>query len=284
MAKDRSGRKQPLSGQAAPGSVDPFAASERYQETLKRICRVEVVMDREIILGTGILVAPDVVLTCYHVLKPIIQGEVPAGAVTFRFEYRMQSERPVAAMGVEYRLRKEDWIIDFAADSSADCPPYTGQPSPDELDYALVRVADRLGNPPQRGSNPLPAIAIPFYAKSPLFILHHPEGDTLKRSDGQFLELNGNATRLKHNIQTAEGSSGAPCFDEQNNLAAIHQRADEDGSAIPAYAITHRLKRLGKFRQLVQTLPPSTSANSIDRIIRGLQTPQQVRNLRELIS
>ena len=51
-----------------------------------QVCRVEVGGNAA---GTGFLVGPDAILTCYHVLKPAFESPTIAAAVTFRFDYKI---------------------------------------------------------------------------------------------------------------------------------------------------------------------------------------------------
>ena len=55
-----------------------------------RVCRVEVPFaDGRRVRGTAFLVGPDLALTNYHVMKPVLDGEVQAADVTLRFDYRV---------------------------------------------------------------------------------------------------------------------------------------------------------------------------------------------------
>lgn len=42
--------------------------------------------------GTGFLVAPDLLLTCHHVLEPVIKGAERSDAVSLRFDHRLASD------------------------------------------------------------------------------------------------------------------------------------------------------------------------------------------------
>jgi len=54
---------------------------------------------------------------------------------------------------------------------------------------------------------------------------------------GKVIEVNGNATRVKHTADTDQGSSGSPCFTFGLNLAAIHQAGDPNREPwhVPSY-------------------------------------------------
>ena len=55
-----------------------------------RVCRVEVPFtDGRRVHGTAFLVGPDLALTNYHVMRPVLDGEVQAADVTLRFDYRV---------------------------------------------------------------------------------------------------------------------------------------------------------------------------------------------------
>jgi len=159
-----------------------------YGETIRRICRIEVYQGSGYELGTGILVAQDVVLTCYHVLRSVIEKEISPQNVIFRFEYQMEKDSPMATRGKEFFLRSGDWLIHPISTSSSeqeykeDC----------ELDCALVRIVDYTGAPPDRGYASLPKSVYPFTEKSRITIFQHPNGKPLAESEGDFLGIDKN--------------------------------------------------------------------------------------------
>src|SRR5262249_38614584 len=103
-----------------------------------------------------------------------------------------------------------------AAEATTD--PDNPAPTLDELDYALLRLAGRVGEQEVAGAPrrwiSLPSAVVPLGADAPILIVQHPEGTPMKLAlDTQaVIGLNGNATRLRYRTNTDPGSSGSPVF------------------------------------------------------------------------
>jgi hypothetical protein len=205
------------------------------------ICRIEITTDQgAMVYGTGFLLGPNVLLTNYHVMEVVIAGEkglkvdntysAKPENVAIRFDYKRLGAG-VLNQGTEYRL-DTDWKIDL----SEDWPPEPDAPR-DKLDYALLRVAGTPGMDDiapiagaagkQRGwLTPLPAFE--FANGTPLFILQHPQGSPLQLAfeTEAILGMNPNKTRVRYNVNTDQGSSGSPCFNQDWELVALHHSGD----------------------------------------------------------
>jgi hypothetical protein len=222
----------------------------RLGEILPRVCQVEVEARREQMLGTGLLVGPDVVLTNYHVVEPAREAEAAGSSwsITCRFDYRVIPNgttdfgRPVGL--------HQDWLVASGLYSPLDLQPYPkDDPDPAHLDYALLRLEAAVGQQPV-GTNPESKAALRGWLSPPrtpynfqgseaLFILQHPKGQPLKLAldlealavrpiDSVRFGVNANRTRVLYRTNTEEGSSGSPCFGPNWELAALHHAGDPD--------------------------------------------------------
>ena len=83
---------------------NPFIDTTRLARWLigaeRRVCRVRCGAD----LGTGFLIGPDLVLTCYHVVHRHLSAAVSASNVAVLFDYRRN------AAGKDPTEDPEDWI------------------------------------------------------------------------------------------------------------------------------------------------------------------------------
>lgn len=235
-----------------------------------RVCRIEIPTPRGTVYGTGFLVGPDVLMTNYHVMDGVIAGQVPPASVVCRFDYR-RLPSSVVAEGTTFALAA-DWLIDSSPTSAVDLAPEpkTGTPRADELDYALVRLAGSPGNgsvgakadpnAPKRGWIAVAAGAVAAPG-SPILIVQHPDSAPLKLA----LDMNGvrnvnaNGTRMTYTVNTEGGSSGAPCFNVDWELVALHHAGDPNFAAdhapqynegIPIAAIVSLLTERGKHGHL----------------------------------
>ena len=166
-----------------------------------------------------------------------------------------------------------DWDIDHSEYTRAEAEgvPDREAPKSNQLDYALVRLAEAVGSRPAvlhprpeeavpaRGWIRVPDAAPTFAAKMPLLIAQYPHGSPLKLAiDTRAIDkdaglwLNANATRVRYATNTEGGSSGSPCFDQGWKLIALHHYGDPAynhpryNQGIPIGLIRDRLKGRNK--------------------------------------
>jgi V8-like Glu-specific endopeptidase len=219
----------------------------RLAQIETQVCRVEVNTDQGRSYGTGFLVAPDVVMTNHHVVQSVIESGAAsaAGLIRLRFDYKRAADGEELNPGQVFHLADE-WLIDSSPPSPVDYEPEpkSSLPDPRHLDYALLRVADAVGNNPigarpEPGAGPRGWLKLPAKADLPadsaLFIVQHPAGDPMQLAlDMQaVIKVNGNRTRVQYRTNTLPGSSGSPCFNKDWELVALHHSGD------PQYASLH---------------------------------------------
>jgi hypothetical protein len=149
--------------------------------------------------GTGVLVDRQHLLTCNHVIERILENGLEQAWV--RFGYK------VGRYGTEEGEIFELDIKSITANSTR---------SDHVLDYALISIH---GRPEQQ-----PAFLIPKIPNTSqnFRLIHHPQGQPLQISDaGQILQATSES--IEHNIKANYGSSGAPIFDPNWNVVAIHR-------------------------------------------------------------
>ena len=245
--------------------VDISTWRAQLGELEAQVCRVEIPTELQGTIGTGFLIAPDLCLTNYHVVKPLIDQLADPGQARLRFDYKRAADGTVVRAGTQFALADE-WLVAARPPSALDIlvDPGNQLPAPDELDFAILRVqddpgeqaaglADGLADAPKRGW--MHRIGVDgFEQDHPLFLLEHPEGAPLKLAFGASAGLNANATRLRHRINTEAGSSGAPCLNARLELVALHHSGDPNfdpahkpayNSAIPLAAIRGYLADAG---------------------------------------
>lgn len=195
-----------------------------------RICRIEYPVGVNKGGGTGFLVGPDLVLTNYHVIERHEQKQLDPATIRCWFDLV-----PPSGQAVQVALAAP-WLVGFSPYSSHDTGDKGGPPAPEELDYALLRLAQPVGN--ERGWIALSEQAEVPSEQSILFIGQHPWAQSLKLAFGLITKLNPNGTRLRYNTNTDPGSSGAPGFNMKQDLVLLHHGGDPDHTA-----------KLGSFNQ-----------------------------------
>lgn len=168
--------------------------AEQGQENLKALAartavgRIESPKGQGI--GTGVLIGKNLLLTCDHIFS-----KSQAKEAWVRFNYTSGS----------YALDSDVFELDLDTATRSS-----------QLDYALVRVK---GEPKQRTANLIDAI---LDSNQEIRLIHHPQGQHIVISGlGQIVQVGDDY--IDHNISTDEGSSGAPIFNRDWQLVAIHR-------------------------------------------------------------
>jgi hypothetical protein len=191
-----------------------------------QVCRIESPVNQGV--GTGWLVAKDLVLTNAHVAARLISKAKRPSDYACRFDYATDATR--TNTGVVYQL------ADPAVLASSPASPLelgTGDAAPtlDQLDFAVIQLTADAGNDPGPTGSPRGWIATRRGTPMPpdgsiVLVLQHPDGDPLKLDIGYVSGRNDNGARVKHNANTVGGSSGSPCFDVKLESIALHNSGD----------------------------------------------------------
>ena len=151
-------------------------------------------------------------MTNYHVMEPVLDGRAKAAKVSLRFDYDEPNSK--AAGDGTARPLARDWRVD------------TGKR--DELDYFLMRVAGTPGaqkvGPAKAQRGWLAPRARDFQRGEPIIILQHPSAQPLKLAIGAIVKTE--AAFVHYSANTLPGSSGAPCFNSELDLVALHYWGD----------------------------------------------------------
>jgi hypothetical protein len=223
----------------------PMAELSEFLKSVKR--QVCLIVSRKgnngpVVCGTGFLVSPDLVLTCKHVLKSFApQNAIGTNGdhieLYFDFFYgepvdRLSPNLPEARkVGVD-----KAWHIASCQDTVPD--GLVGTLSATEiqrisnsLDFLLLRLDVRIGLQPversggrRRGWVHLPPNNVPqnLQPQDWIIIPQHPSGGSQRIDLGRFREMDQTQTRIRYTANTADGSSGAPCFNQGFTLVGIH--------------------------------------------------------------
>ncbi|BAZ54213.1 hypothetical protein NIES4103_68980 (plasmid) [Nostoc sp. NIES-4103] len=166
-------------------------------------------------IGTGVLIAKNLLLTCNHIFT---KSQVQKAWV--RFGYKAGN----------YLSEKDVLELNMVTNHS-------------RLDYALLQIKAQV----QHKATSINEISI-LDSGQEIRIIHHPQGNPVVISDlGEIIKVGEDY--IDHNLKTDHGSSGAPIFNRQWELIAIHQgnvgisRSFEPGStgAIPIRAIWNQI-------------------------------------------
>lgn len=186
-------------------------------------------------LGTGFLVAPDLVMSNWHVFQDTLgSGKLgPSEQFSACFDYRGDGAGAVADEGIN---------VAFAADAVRAASPR------EDLDYVIVALSERTGDAPMPDGKPRGWLYLgtrEFEDNEAMIVLQHPAGRTMEVSMGAVTGWHKAGAVFEHTAETDNGSSGSPCFGADWTLLGLHHRVDpetgERNRGIAASAIRQRM-------------------------------------------
>ena len=222
--------------------VDFGAFLERLGQVGRSVCRVDAAGAS----GTGFLVGRRSVLTNFHVVENAANMGATGERILCRFDYRVDGA-DAGASGGETVLAgdaEQAWLGPHSPYSQSDLTG-TGSPAPNELDFALIRLAE-----PVEASRPHLALDRDPSAVVPLdvaVIVQHPGGDPLQIALGTVVEFPATGLRYRYNTTTESGASGAPVFSSEVVLIGLHHAADPAGAprynqAVPIWRVARAIE------------------------------------------
>lgn len=254
-------------------NLDPGIEPEIFMNGLFRakkcFCRIEVYDEaNKVSYGTGFLISADVVITNFHVMKDVIDHPELAPKVKCRFDYQYNADGSLNT-GMELGL-SQDAVFHYRKYSQFDEHPEKSIEVAwpiDQLDYALIRLERSVGEEPlginaslvqssqenirgwiKKVNTDTAALA----SGASMVILQHPKSQPIKIAIGlsKVIGSDANFRRVRYDINTEPGSSGAGCFDISFNWVALHNLGDPEwiptyNQGIPARAIIEDLKSNG---------------------------------------
>ncbi|HEY3002592.1 MAG TPA: serine protease [Kribbellaceae bacterium] len=167
-------------------------------------------------VGTGVLIGRGLLLTNNHVIPEAV--DAAAMAVQLGYEYDDNGGERTADL---YRLAP---AVAFHTD--------------EDLDFTVVAVADLDGDPPgaKYGTVTLIEATGKALRAEILNVVHHPRGERKRASIRQNRMVAQDELWLRYTSDTREGSSGAPVFNDQWEMVALHhggvERRDEAGNRL----------------------------------------------------
>lgn len=234
-----------LAAESAPEEVGPqleaavlrsvsFGNFEEWQKTIAERSRAVCLINTPAKQGTGFLVAPDVVMTCYHVIDDVDRNRDLRAQMELIFDFRTNEHGNDDGPVRECRLAEERWLLASSPEG--------------ELDYALLRLAQRPGEDVVAGGAQAPRGWLTMHGLSlevgsPLLVIQHPDRARLKITGGSVRSRQHSPVRIVHTANTLGGSSGSPCMTFNLEVVAMHQAGDRvtGNRGIPFSEILPRL-------------------------------------------
>ncbi len=232
--KDESPKRQLQRVVQELGSwINPKLFGENLSLMEGRVCRVVVGSTG----GTGFLVAPDLVMTNYHVIAPILKNKFSVQDSYCLFDYHELADG-TELPGERVRFATE-WLQAKSPASASDNIVNGPDPKDNECDFAILKLVESIGSRPigpptadanaeDRGWVTIGDPPPPGQAGAEVLLLQHPRKKHMRLTFGRVLGFNEKGNRLRHDANTLVGSSGSPCFNADLELIALHHAGDPD--------------------------------------------------------
>ncbi|MEJ7592132.1 MAG: serine protease [Planctomycetaceae bacterium] len=264
------------------GFTDVGQMLQRLGKVVNSVCQISYPVSGSITYGTGFLIGNSTLLTNWHVVEKVTSAN--RKALKLKFDYRTAPDGVTLTAGVEYRLvDNDDWLLDHSPFDPQDLSIRSIDEeraldrNPENLDYAVLRIADEPGKKPvgekasdnavNRGFVSLDDILdVPAdMEQSAVWCFQHPyeNNQSLPQqvdwNKPGLLGVNPNRTRVWYDINTRPGSSGSPILTNKLQLCALHHAGGKDWPApgqylynrgIPLVTIRELLSRRNKLTQI----------------------------------
>lgn len=235
--------------QALTNEYEPFMSSADMIELLpkvaRRVCAIALGTTYNKIRGTGFLIAPDVVITNFHVVEPFLQKDNATGEfktiakgseLFFFFDYLKAPTPKVPPPESGKVTAADDWFI-YGRDRLANdgLPTSPKEIKNNELDYVLIRLSRpvgslsaRAGGGSIRGWLPLEDVIDVDSAGKRLLVVQHPSALPQLFDIGNYEGMDPSRTRVRYSVSTAQGSSGGAAVGTDGRLFALHNAEVRD--------------------------------------------------------
>lgn len=200
--------------------------------------------------GTGFLIGRNLLLTNHHVLN---NAAVAASAsVTFDYEIDraalLGGKADIASSRKVFRLDPRRLFL--------------SSPAQNGLDYAFVWIDESASA--EFGFIPMERASFLIDVKDQAFVIHHPAGEPKQASvdDTDVLEVTSRV--VLYASDTLGGSSGAPVFNAQGNLVALHHANRKQNMPLPDGGMTHVVNEGVKLAAIALDLEARTQGGGPD--------------------
>ena len=209
----------------------PFLCSSTFQESFGRVsrtvCAIGLGKPFNEIKGSGFLIAPDLVMTNYHVLEAYlkvdetgkIQANAPGNQIFCYFDY-LSMPAPTVPLGEGWHTSTpveaaEDWLVhgrqSLPDDGTVNSPKEVNR----EYDYVIIRLKKAIGSRPARkgggavrGWLTLPNDIDVLTTNIRIIVHQHPGAAPQHFDIGDYVRLDPSSTRVWYSVSTARGAFG----------------------------------------------------------------------------
>ena len=209
---------------------------QRIRDANQRVCRISIkTMYGLDDVGTGILVGPNLILTCHHVIFDRDNRTLDhPDEIVIRFDISPDQD---STLEKQYKLKSGNWpqrVIskpeNFTKDDNGDIHKLL-DPLPDELDFTILELdgkpSEDVFPESNRGYFDLYATK-PIAINRPGFGFSYPADYVSLQTSTGLIQGREVPNRYQYDIQTGAGSSGGLILDQDYQAVALHSAAKAD--------------------------------------------------------
>ena len=199
--------------------------SKRLDRVTGAVCSIEWSGEHQ---GTGFLIGSRTLITNRHVIAAM-EGE-PVEELSARFGFARGEGQIIhngkrVPFGADWKIASRPHDLTDTIDGPDDAP------EPENLDYAIVRLAHA-----PEGVIPVSLTDLGKVAKgNDVVLIQHPSGAPKKISFGRITAIAGENRRLRYDANTKPGSSGSPVIDHNGELIGLHHAGDPNFDQMAKY-------------------------------------------------
>ena len=183
-------------------------------------------------VGTAFLVKPDMVITAGHVALDV-DTDLATGGMTWShrlkpglsFRFKARDNAPATERVTVLPRASEPLLASSlphgATDGSLNLD--LNPPADQNLDYALIQLAERIDHVEPLALDPPPNDVIELIEGKACWAFGYSGGDDLKLDVDSITRVADHGARWLHEAQTGEGMSGGCCFNHVGQLVGIHE-------------------------------------------------------------
>jgi len=204
-----------LEANPAGGQMLWISDAEKMLECARAVAKIDVPRfskDKQCgsSTGTAWMVAPNLALTCRHVIEAIgpmdtpqdpeeIQAQISNALMTFDYT--------AGGKGLQYKVKSLEYpLLELSS-----------------LDYALLRVEDRDDRPLREKGYLKLDMDSPLTIQTALYIIQHPLGQPQQVSGDQYVKPGTSPGTIFYKTPTNPGTSGSPVFNRASwGVVALH--------------------------------------------------------------
>lgn len=207
--------------------VDLIPWIQKLEKLASQICRIEYPVNTA--QGTGWLVAPDLLITNWHVIdRALPGGSWDPKELVCRFDYAVTSSG--TKPGIEARL-VDHWCVEASPPSASELGTGNDEPTGETLDYAILRLERSIGQELTADGEKRGWVEIKRDQPMPneheiIFVVQHPEGLPVKLAPGDVSGASEDDLRIFHTANTKAGASGSIVVNSKLEPIALHHAGD----------------------------------------------------------